>query len=237
MLLIPYNLMIRVRFARYTRCACSRAGCCVVIAKTTCPHCNIGCSAHEFSCLDGMCVSASLRCNFVQDCIDGSDELDCPGMSCWVRVVLCGVWWCIVKRGIIVAAMWRVGQLFVMFYIFFWDFEIHWFLYFPTNIILLYDFLPLLPLVGIYIIWFTHTSCMGSPFPALDGPPCSSRKVLALLSGALLPIHWFVWSQNNNNNNNALLWLFNPNWVTRGPLYIMLFVRDTRGRGRLLGLK
>ena len=35
------------------------------------------CSEHEFSCSDGMCIPIEKKCDFVNNCWDGSDENNC----------------------------------------------------------------------------------------------------------------------------------------------------------------
>ena len=42
-----------------------------------------GCSRTEFICSDATCVSFTKRCSCdgVQDCLDGSDEKQCPGKN------------------------------------------------------------------------------------------------------------------------------------------------------------
>lgn len=36
------------------------------------------CMAYQFKCSCGVCVSAESRCNGTRECIDGSDEMNCP---------------------------------------------------------------------------------------------------------------------------------------------------------------
>ena len=36
------------------------------------------CLIEEYSCLNGNCVAMDALCNFVDDCKDTTDELDCP---------------------------------------------------------------------------------------------------------------------------------------------------------------
>ncbi|KTG33883.1 hypothetical protein cypCar_00017419, partial [Cyprinus carpio] len=40
------------------------------------------CTANQFQCRDGSCVSNSSRCNQVLDCEDASDEMNCPISDC-----------------------------------------------------------------------------------------------------------------------------------------------------------
>ena len=40
---------------------------------------NVDCS-NKFRCLsDGLCVDLWRRCDSISDCLDGSDETNCPG--------------------------------------------------------------------------------------------------------------------------------------------------------------
>lgn len=39
---------------------------------------NEGCPAGEWTCLDGTCIPAMLRCDGASQCIDRSDEQNCP---------------------------------------------------------------------------------------------------------------------------------------------------------------
>ncbi|RUS77961.1 hypothetical protein EGW08_014270, partial [Elysia chlorotica] len=36
-----------------------------------------GCPPHEFACNSSHCIDLVRRCDLTQDCLDGSDELDC----------------------------------------------------------------------------------------------------------------------------------------------------------------
>lgn len=38
---------------------------------------NRDCTEMEFRCSDGSCISLTWRCDFEQDCSDGSDEAEC----------------------------------------------------------------------------------------------------------------------------------------------------------------
>ena len=40
-------------------------------------HCLAGCSQNEFKCNNDKCIPASYRCDFGNDCGDGSDEQNC----------------------------------------------------------------------------------------------------------------------------------------------------------------
>lgn len=36
------------------------------------------CRPDQFRCNDGICIAGYKKCNVMIDCIDGSDELECP---------------------------------------------------------------------------------------------------------------------------------------------------------------
>ncbi|XP_041467512.1 MAM and LDL-receptor class A domain-containing protein 1-like [Lytechinus variegatus] len=46
------------------------------VTPTDAPHCNAG----ERACRDGTCIASEKFCNFIYDCDDVSDELDCPSV-------------------------------------------------------------------------------------------------------------------------------------------------------------
>jgi hypothetical protein len=40
-------------------------------------YCYRSCTEHEFQCTDGSCISLTWKCDLEQDCMDGSDEVNC----------------------------------------------------------------------------------------------------------------------------------------------------------------
>ena len=47
-------------------------------SKVTSYFCSFeGCSANQFTCNNGQCVTSTARCNGLNECTDGSDELNC----------------------------------------------------------------------------------------------------------------------------------------------------------------
>lgn len=39
---------------------------------------STGCDFEQFQCSNGQCIGTNSRCDFVSDCSDGSDEMNCP---------------------------------------------------------------------------------------------------------------------------------------------------------------
>lgn len=52
----------------------------VIASAAARPH-HFTCEAGEFQCDDGICVSGYKQCNGIVDCLDESDEIDCPTTS------------------------------------------------------------------------------------------------------------------------------------------------------------
>ena len=40
------------------------------------------CSSDEFTCDNGNCIDQEWKCDGENDCMDGTDEKDCPGRNC-----------------------------------------------------------------------------------------------------------------------------------------------------------
>ena len=43
------------------------------------------CTGGEWECLNGECIDLDERCDFTEDCSDGSDE----GSRCWGKFIIC----------------------------------------------------------------------------------------------------------------------------------------------------
>ena len=49
------------------------------------------CRSMEFKCNNGRCINSTWKCNGVNDCIDNTDEKDCPGIvSNYISLLLYG---------------------------------------------------------------------------------------------------------------------------------------------------
>lgn len=65
------------------RKACNGVADCANKADETSEACSKkSCPENKFQCKYGACVASSARCDFKRDCIDDSDEKDCPGREC-----------------------------------------------------------------------------------------------------------------------------------------------------------
>ena len=40
----------------------------------------MGCKSDELACQNGECIDLMYKCDGEQDCNDGSDEINCPGL-------------------------------------------------------------------------------------------------------------------------------------------------------------
>ena len=49
---------------------------------------QVTCEPDEFLCLNGnaTCIAARLRCDGIDDCVDGEDERDCDEVKIWCLV-------------------------------------------------------------------------------------------------------------------------------------------------------
>ncbi|GLH04191.1 Putative cysteine-rich protein 14 [Gryllus bimaculatus] len=56
------------------------------------------CAANEFTCTNRMCIPDHLRCNYHQDCEDGSDEKNCPDEGCRQDEFTCANGECITNQ-------------------------------------------------------------------------------------------------------------------------------------------
>ena len=51
----------------------------------------------DFHCNSGECISKSWQCDYVKDCLDGSDELNCGTKTCGSNMFQCKTGTCITK--------------------------------------------------------------------------------------------------------------------------------------------
>ena len=49
------------------------------------------CTSNQFRCSNGQCISASLRCNGVSNCMDGSDEIACSELMKYYNIPFCNM--------------------------------------------------------------------------------------------------------------------------------------------------
>lgn len=58
---------------------------------TTSPSLDVPCTEGQFRCKNGLCIAASLVCNYQKDCVEGEDERQsCPPPECENGQLSCG---------------------------------------------------------------------------------------------------------------------------------------------------
>lgn len=58
---------------------------------TSSPSLDVPCTEGQFRCKNGLCIAASLVCNYQKDCVDGDDERQsCPPPECENGQLSCG---------------------------------------------------------------------------------------------------------------------------------------------------
>lgn len=47
------------------------------------------CTSEQFACNNGQCIRLQNHCDTVDDCGDGSDEIDCRKFYYWLKITNC----------------------------------------------------------------------------------------------------------------------------------------------------